>query len=494
MNSQSDILKIKSELNVQLPNSYKNFLSERGNDIAFGHPIFGIPATLELNSVLGATYLLRLSRPELLDYVVIRIVDERALCLDLKNGTLVDSPLVEINLNNSEPPTKVHNSFRGYISQSDQSKKEVEYGINRLRNLFRNREIKFYDHIDDSKIPFKARDWRIHKCCVHDLVVGLAAIRYNEKFNGIEVDAFLTTDHPDYEAGHGVKALMTLILSDAYKNGTGMEVRFTKFDFKSKKRVTDRIPKSLLNCIESLGLKFQHQNEARITHHESINIFSSLLGIQNEVRKRVSELEKINEVTLQGICFLINNRIWTTEQVNWLILNVPRPKGIIFGRDNPEDRLNYAESLSFGRSVVAFAKFKEKIENTIPDELNDVEVYIKGNLFIVSSFRDCEIDWFNDNHNFIASSREEISVLSRPRSKWINIDEQIKTDINSINQAKGRKVILYSNDILNIPDFSSMFNSAKEGIEVDYLIIPFSSDELDEEVITKMKKARTYRA
>lgn len=493
MNSQSEILKIESELNVQLPNSYKNFLSERGNDIAFGLPILGLPATLELNSVLGATYILRLSRPELLDYVVIRIVNERALCLDLKNGTPKDSPLVEINLNDSSmPPTKVHNSFRGYISQSDQSKREVEYGINRIRNLFKH-EVKPYDHSNSSKIPFKARDWRVYRCCVHDLVVGLAGIRYNEEFNGIEVDAFLTTDHPDYEAGHGVKALMTLILSDAYKNGTGMELRFTKYDPKSDKRVTDRIPKSLLNCIESLGLKLQHQNEARITHYESINIFSSLLGIQNEVKKRVSELEKINEVTLQGICFLINTRIWTTEQVNWLILNMPRPKGIIFGRDNPEDRLNYAESLSFGRSAVAFTKFKEKIENAIPDELNDVEVSIKDNLFVVKSFRDCEIDWLNENHTFFMSSREEINVLSRPRSKWINTNEQIKTDINSITQAKGRKVILYSNDVLNITDFSSMFNLAKEEIEVDYLIIPFSSDELDEEVITKMKKARTYR-
>jgi hypothetical protein len=495
MTVQEEILFIESELKLHLPLSYKNFLFEKGSDIAFGLPVLGLPATSDLTSVLGATYLLRFARPELLNYLVIRLYHERALCLDLSKGNQADAPLVEINIESPESPTIVHNSFEKYLRESEESKKQIEYGLRRIRNFYSNKLVKTYTHNDNSnRIPFKARDWRIHRCCVHDLIVGLTAFKYSEAFNGIEVDVFLTTDHPEYEEGHGTKALMTLILSDAYRNGTGMEVRFTRYDFGSRRRVADIIPRNLLSTINSYGIKLQKQGEGIISHHESINIFSSLLGIQNEAKSVIKELEIANEATLQGICFLINSRVWTIEQINWLLLNALRVKGITFGRDNPENRTNYSESLSLGRSVLALTKFKEKIEISSDDELNEVEVNVKGEFFNLLSFKPSSIEWLFDDEIFQIGSGELFTVLSRPRSKWINIREQIIEDINAIRSEKNRKVILYSNDVLNYADFHLTFSLLNKEPDLNYLIVPFSAEELDEEVIGKMKKAKTYRA
>lgn len=483
---------MEGELNIRLPQSYKDFLLKKGNDIAFGLPILGLPATLDLGSALGATYLLRTARPELTNYLVIRVYDDRVLCLDLKNVNQTDAPLAEINLNTLDSPTTIHNSFIGYIKEAEQSKKQIEYGLNRIKNLFKSEKVKTYNHTDSLReIPFKARDWRVHRCCVHDLVVGLTAFRYSESFNGIEVDVFLTTDHPDYEEGHGAKALLSLILSDAYRNGTGMEVRF---DYSSRQRVPDSIPKNLLAVINSFGIKLRYSGEGKIANDESINIFSSLLGIQKDVKDKIKELEKQNEASLQGICFLINNRVWTIDQINWLILNANRTKAIVFGKDTPENRINYSESLSLGRSVLAFTKLKEKIEIPSSDEANEAEVSIKNNLFKLTSFKLCEIDWLHNSEILQIDSGESITVASRPRSKWIDVSEQILEDINAIKNEKGRKFILYTNDILNYPDFDSKFVSLTKDYDLTYLIVPFSAEELDEEVIGKMKKAKTYRA
>lgn len=485
MTKQQEISFIEHELNVRVPNSYGDFLWERGSDIAFGLPILGLPASYELSSVLGTTSLLRLARPELQNFLAIRSFDDRMLCLDLRSGNLADAPLVEISLNNSDAPINLDKSFAAYLKDSDKSKREIENGLEKLSNLIlRNKKSgRAYKHTDNI-VPFKARHWRVHRCCVHDLVVGLTAFRYNESFNGIEVDTFLSTEHPDYEKGHGTKALISLILADAYKNGTSMEVRFRE----------KNIPQNLLSVLKSFDIKLQNQSEGIISHSESISIFSSLLGLQNDTKEKIQELEKAKEATLQGVCFLINSRVWTTEEVNWIIINSPRVNAIIFGRDNPENRFNYSESLSLGRCALSLTKFKEKVQISSEDGTNELEIKITIHLFVVSSLKSCSVDWLKDNLIYTIQSGEKFSVLSRPRSKWIDITEQIQSDVKAIETQKGQKIILYSNDILDFPDFNSIFQSANKYSDLSYLIVPFSSEELDEEIILKIKKARRYRA
>jgi len=498
MNKQEEISYIESELKIHIPKTYKDYLLNVGAGVAFGLPILGLPAKYELTTALGATSLLRLSRPGLNNYLAIRIFDDRMLCLDLTNGEQEDAPLVEVSISSNEQPIKVHSSFGRYIFESDQSKKQVEYSLRRIKNLFTNNLVKEYTHNEnEGKVPFKARDWRVHRCCVHDLVVGLTAFKYSEAFNGIEVDVFITTDHPDYEEGHGTKALMTLILSDAYRNGTSMEVRFTKFDSKERKRVSDNIPRSLLTTLNSFGIKLQKHAEGIITHDESINIFSSLLGIQEDAKAKIKNLELTNEATLQGVCFLINSRVWTIEQINWLIINASRVKAVIFGRDNPENRITYSESLSLGRSVCALTKLKEKMEISSDEDVNEVEVKISGEFFQVTSFKSCSIDWLPDNEYYDFEEMGTVTVLSRPREKWLNYKEQIIEDIATIRKVTGRKLILYSSEISQYEDLNSMQAAIKntaDHSQLEIIVVPLSSEELNEEVITKMKKARTYRA
>lgn len=492
---QEEISFIESELDVQIPSSYKDFLLSNESFIAFGLPILCLPASYELTSSLGVTSLLRTIRPELKNYLAIRVFDNRVLCLDLTNGSLNDAPLVDISIGSSEPPTTVHNSFGRYLFESEQSKKQVEYSLRRIKNLYSNKLVKRYTHTENKgRIPFKARDWRVHRCCVHDLVVGLTAFKYNESFNGIEVDVFLTTDHPNYEEGHGTKALMTLILSDAYRNGTSMEVRFTKFNSKTRERDADFIPKNLLLTLNTFGIKLQKQTEGIITHDESINIFSSLLGIQEDAKTKIIKLELVHEATLQGVCFLINSRVWAIEQINWLIINSDRVKAIIFGRDNPENRINYSESLCLGRSVCALTKLKEKIEISSDEEVNDVEVKINGKFFQLTSFKSCLIDWLPDNEHYSIEAGDTITVLSRPREKWSNIQEQIEEDVTTIISEEGRKIILYSSELSQFEDLHIMQSVFCDTPQLDIFIMPINAEELNAEVITKMKKARIYRA
>lgn len=73
--------------------------------------------------------------------------------------------------------------------------------------------------------------------------------------------SFIATDHPDYEPGHGIKALTLLLLSDAYKNGASMEFRFTRYDHNSQTRVKDRIPHQLVNLFNENGVTLSKKSK-----------------------------------------------------------------------------------------------------------------------------------------------------------------------------------------------------------------------------------------
>lgn len=506
MTDQKAILFIENKLNIQIPNSYKNFLINKGKDIVFGLPLLGLPATDELSSSLGATLVLRALRPELKKYLAVRIYEERILCLDLINDNKIDAPLVEVDINSAEQPVIVHNSFDNYLNESEKSKKQIEYGLNRIENLYSKKLVKTYDRKNkDGKIPFKARDWRIHRSCVHDRVVGLTAFKYNEYFNGIEVDVFLSTDHPDYEAGHGIKALLLLIFSDAYRNGTSMEIRFTQFEEHStKNRIKDEIPIQLVQLFKDSQIKISELDEALITHKESVNLYEKIIGIDGESMEKVYKLEKENKLSMQGVCYLIASRIWMLDEVSWILLNSPRPEGILFGKDTPEKNLMYEESLNWGRAALAITKLRHKLENSLNIENEkkdngnregDTTIRIENFVQHIAAHQTAILDWLITPSSIKIEIEEEITVLARPRRFYPLPEQLIKDDAKILkkNSSKNRKFLLYNEDFLKIENCKKIADLLKKNSNIELLILPYNTNEIDEEINNRMKKSRIIR-
>jgi hypothetical protein len=116
---ENDILLLQELLNVNFPQSYVDVLNAQANaDTCAG--ILGLPVSLDLSSAWGATEFLRVERPDLGNtFVVIKIMDSTALCLDLKSGNKDDAPVVEIDLEADTAPTGVSKSLQKYLSEPE---------------------------------------------------------------------------------------------------------------------------------------------------------------------------------------------------------------------------------------------------------------------------------------------------------------------------------------------------------------------------------------
>lgn len=491
-----EILETESNLGLIFPTSYRRFLEEKGKDIVFGLPIYGLPSSHDIDSVLGATEALRFIRSDLpAIYLAIRFLDSRALCIDLSNGNKDDAPLVEIELADKTTPKTVHSSFSKYLEEDKNIKFEINDAIRRIDNLFGHEINKQYDRKrGGERIPFKARDWRVMRSCVHDQVVGLTAFRHNEKFNGLEVDVFISTDHPDYKQGHGIRALMLLLLSDAFRNGATMEMRFTRFSKGS--RIPDKIPNSLIKLFEENNIHCSRQDEGVITHDESVILYASILGISAKLRDKIRNYEIEKRLSLQGLCYIISSGIWTIEEASWILFNCPRPEGVLFGKDLPEDRMRYAESLGYGRAAIALTKFRNKLENNISENEGDSFTEMDGRLLKIVPKQPSEIDWAASSKPIQILPDEELAVLPRPSKAMPNEEELLKEDISIINlftKGEMKKFLLYSSDFSETKGNIDTAKISKDEKGIEILLLPYSSRELDEEVGTRMSRARVVR-
>ena len=89
-----------------------------------------------------------------------------------------------------------------------------------------------------------------------------------------------------------------------------------------------------------------------------------------------------------------------------------------------------------------------------------------------------------------------MATLSRPRRFIPNEEQLIIEDVNTLisnTKDDSRKFLLYSSDFSKVSNSKEIANRIKDGNNIEILLLPFNSKELDEEVNERMSKARVVR-
>lgn len=491
---------IEELLGISLPSSYARFLSGYGSALVNGLPILGLPISPSISSVWGATELLKCWRPDLKPdpkyFVAIRLLDVRALCLDLRGEPKDDAPLVEIYLKETgKLPELVHESFERYLEEGSINERRIERALKQIekRRLETSKQAS-YNHKDGGKFP-RSHRWRTLRSCVHDQVVGLTAIRYNRELNGLLIDVFIATDHPSYESGNGVRALTMLILSDAYRNGGSMGLTFTPNVNKGK------VPDELVNLATQCGTSLEYISEGKISHEEATGLFASLTGLPSEVQELVRNLHVAGAITLEGLSYVIASGIWTIEEATWILKNSPRPEGVILGGDFPESRLLYLESLSYGRAALAIARLQERILEELRKELSPEQqetmhclVEAQNDFCTLRSSREFCLPWLIDDSEVIVLSNQSLTVLPRPQMAY---DKAQVEDYIKLFQRKEKgsdiRILLASAELKDNDDIKRFSETALRNNGIYLLIPPITCGELNDDVDKRMARARLVR-
>ena len=107
---------IQFQLKLELPKSYKAFLSLSGTTDIGGFSVVGISDKKKSPGVVRATQVLRVQRPDIsIPLVPVSFVFSKAICLDISRANKEDAPLVEVSLKEKDEPREVGYTFSEWL-------------------------------------------------------------------------------------------------------------------------------------------------------------------------------------------------------------------------------------------------------------------------------------------------------------------------------------------------------------------------------------------
>jgi len=186
----------------------------------------------------------------------------------------------------------------------------------------------------------RAEEVRPYRFAVQDVILAAWAMRHAKELDAIEVDAFVAAEVVDARTGEGgfydelagAHAALLAILSEAYRVGARMQVRFTKSVEEG------RVPLDALRLAARHGIGLRNPESGWIHPEEGRNLYAALTGFRPKVRQKLEELAKAGLVSMERAAYIVHHGVWTLPEAEGIILGSPYPDLVLAGEVQPEHR------------------------------------------------------------------------------------------------------------------------------------------------------------
>jgi len=512
-----DIRAIESSLNLCLPSDFRQFIGNYGSLSANGVTIFGLGKPQAIGMPIGeAVRLLRQSVVAMpLGLVPIEhLGDRRFACLATSKKMRDHCPVVEIDLSDPLPLRELPQlalCFRDYLfDRLSQSRRptavdNTDRAFAVLEQHVRDHQNKFkYDHDKGGKLP-RNHDWRPYRFCIQDVLFGATVVRHLREENCLQVDVFLTAEIPEYDPLAGTQALATFLLSEAYKCGGTMEIRFTK-------NVEDgKVPNGLKQLATRYGVAIGQNDKDRISPAEAKSFYAALTNFPAELQEKINALEQAGKVKMARACFAVHHGIWTREQVEMVVLGSQRPDSVLAGLTDPSQRHLYAHDLFHARAALMSGMLDlylskrdrvsaKGITYDMEDDLRPIQSKFDGDLYAkrFQSNEEITLPWLHlqTNQNRIPAG-QPFWVLVRARDAadmLMNLEEDIQQALQVGDDAQNPTFILVPSDFTSLPpDFMKKIGTQLKKSKIRLMVCPETVRTLDADAAQHLARSRVLR-
>ncbi|MDP2629777.1 MAG: SMI1/KNR4 family protein [Candidatus Harrisonbacteria bacterium] len=537
MNADKEFLLslFEDNLNKKLPTAYRTFLLETGSKIIDGFSVIGFPTKDIPIAVFDGYETIREKRNDLPGtFLPVIFTGTNACCLDLELATEKDAPLVEIDLESSEPPKRIEQTFSEWIEYHEKMERRFARGWARVRNRQAETEEKHRDKTEiqgegKSKEKEKSRakgmhDWSCPIFRVKDYIIGIGAFRFNNHFGALEADEFLPINQPHLAPGEAVKVLLSEALARARDYSGSLNVQFTKDTREDENgvinehlpygRIPAPIPREILEMAKAYSIEIPHPEKGFLAHKEAAELWFASLEMSKEIEGKIRILEKTGYLTKEMLAELISLGLWTKEEAIWIFLNAPRPEGLLLGSDSVGDRISYSETMSYGRAALLATHLKYAIiasmnKGFTMEEIEEAEIMCslepKKDFWLLSCNEKFNIPemWLAENSQKLEHVADKpILLLCRPQipqSRELDKERLAKyLDIllQSTEQVQTKYLVL-SNEYAS-PDYCKFLEDVRSFVEeakvkgINVIFAPTRTGlYLDEAIRERMRKARS---
>ncbi len=184
-----------------------------------------------------------------------------------------------------------------------------------------------YEH-GGGKLP-RHHVWRTYRLMFRGEVLAATAIQHSKWHNCLNVDGFITAGTGDDEHRVWTRAAVLFLLSDAFKSGGTMQLRFMP----SVNRGS--VPDAMVELARSYGIEFANANQGIVSPHESIQLYLELSEFSPQAKQRIEQLNDSGLLSIPRACYLLHHQIWSRDELEQLLISGPYPDLILGKRVEP---------------------------------------------------------------------------------------------------------------------------------------------------------------
>jgi hypothetical protein len=247
----------------------------------------------------------------------------------------------------------------------------LDHALSILRLRVEESEEKYhYDLGGKGKLP-RNQDYRVHRFCSRDIILGVLALKLQKGSNCMIVDLFLPINIPPFEKDGSLIFMTLFLLGDAHRCGGTMEIRF------SENVDGGQVPRKLQALAKSVGAEIKPvsvQNH-KLDPDDSTRLYLALTGFSEQTK---AHLEK-NQINPVKACFVVHRGIWSISEVEFLLTTSPNPNRILDGGAQPEDWFDYQEDLQYSRSAVLSGYLSRRLSNRQNELLDEAKPETEDN-------------------------------------------------------------------------------------------------------------------
>jgi hypothetical protein len=505
---------------LKLPSDYRQFLGSYGAVDVDDLQIFGLvgPDRADL-AAENITLMLRLVYDDMpLELIPVEeLGNNHYACLLCPKQKSDDSPVVIIDIDNRTPIDQLivlAPGFRDYLYnrlllllEPSTPVPRNEQDIQKALKVFEKHVLHYhdqfqYDHATGGKLP-RNHDWRPYRYCIQDVVFGITVVRHLQEANCLQVDVFLTAEIPEYDPLAGAVALTSFLLSEAYKCGGTMEIRFT--------REVGQVPQELQALAGRYDIDFKQAENGRIEANEAKALYAALTEFSPELQTRINELEQAGKVKMARACYVVHHGVWTKEQVEMIVLGSENPDSILGGQTQPHQRHLYYHDLLHTRAALLGGMLdrvlvqRERvsdagIEYDMEDDVRPLEIQFDG-LIYAKQYHSEEvvpIPWLypQDQKREIQGGMT-FNILIRARDAadmQLHLSGDIKQAEAYRTQTQQPTLILLPQDFMILSeDFREQFHHQAKTAKVGLLICPDPIMTFDADATQRLARSRILR-
>lgn len=511
-----DIDELENLFNITLPHDYRMFLGNYGALYYAGISLFGLGEKQHTGmTVVEALLHFRFGFPHLSTQLVPveDLEGGRFACLLTSDSSRDHCPVVAVDITGREHPTprELASCFRDYAyerlnltegtspDEVGDAWKVFEDHVQRFQDRFQ------YDHAEGGKLP-RNTDWRPYRYCIQDVVFGVTVVRHHRDANCLQADVFLTAHIPEYGSLAGAHALAAFLLSEAYKCGGTMEIRFTR------NVEGGQVPQELQELANGYGIQFRRANEGRIEPDEAKALYAALTDFAPKLQQRINELEAAGRIRMARACYVVHHGVWSKEQVEMIVLGSELADMILGGSAQPPQRHLYQHSLLHARAALMGGMLDrilaqrertsaEGIPYDMEDDVRPLTIQFDG--YNYAKRYQCPepipVPWlYPDGRERELLPDVPFRVLVRARDAG-DLHVHLERDIQQVAQMPAHSsghptFVLVPHDFTTLPEsFQQQRQEQAKAAAVGLLVCPETTLTFDNDAASKLARSRVLR-